>query len=251
MAPVAVLGTVAAALPAAVAALAVEVGRARRGAVLPADPGYVVDATVGNGSGPPLEVVVLGDSTVAGVGAPTLDGCLPVHLARRLAAGSGRTVHVRGLGVGSARTEDVLRVQVPRLAGRADLAVVVVGPNDVLYRTPPPRVTAATAALLRAVAACVEAPVVLCGNPRFGPVTAVGGTARALADAYGRSVGRAQRAGVARAEQGCVFVDVAAAVGTRFRGVEGLMAEDGFHPSPLGYQLWAEAIAPEVLAAVV
>jgi lysophospholipase L1-like esterase len=254
----AAMGTVAVAAPAGMAAAVVyDVGRARGRADLPAVPGYAVDATVPAAPGPPasggvpLELVVLGDSTVAGVGAPTAEGCLPVQIAGRLADLAGRAVHVTGLGVASARTEDVLEVQVPRLPRRTiDVVVVVAGPNDVVFRTPPARVRRATSELLQRVRDATGAPVVLVGNPRFGPISNVSPPVRALADSLGVAVGRAQRRGVLDAGHGATFVDLAAAVLHRFNGLEGALASDGFHPSPVGYGVWAEAIAPHVAAAL-
>jgi len=251
------LGTAVLAGPAGMAAaVAYDVGRARGRAELPAVPGYAVDATV-----PPaprravgaatLEMVVLGDSTVAGVGAPTAEGCLPVQMAGRLADLVGGPVHVTGLGVASARTEDVLEVQIPRLPRRAvDVVVVVAGPNDVVFRTPPARVRRATCELLQRVRQQTGAPVVLVGNPRFGPISNVTPPVRALADSLGVAVGRAQRRGALDAGDGVTFVDLAAAVLHRFRGLEGALASDGFHPSPVGYGVWAGAIAPRVAEAL-
>lgn len=253
----AALGTAALAAPAGMAAaVAYDVGRARSRAVLPAVPGYAVEAAVPPASGPvpgvvPLEVVVLGDSTVAGVGSPTAEGSLPVQMAGRLADLAGREVHVVGLGVASARTEDVLEVQVPRLPRRpVDVVVVVAGPNDVVFRTSPARVRRATSELLQRVRERTGAPVVLVGNPRFGPISNVSPPVRALANSIGAAVGRAQRRGVLDAGDGVAFVDLAAEALQRFCGLDGALASDGFHPSPVGYAIWAEVIAPHVALAL-
>ena len=56
---------------------------------------------------PVLELAVLGDSTVAGVGSPTEAETLAVLVAQRVADALGRPVHVVGHGVSGARTATV------------------------------------------------------------------------------------------------------------------------------------------------
>ncbi|MDP8970121.1 MAG: GDSL-type esterase/lipase family protein, partial [Actinomycetota bacterium] len=127
-------------LPVAFAALiAVEVRIAAIAEYLPTDPGFRVDVTVqppGGGHQPPLGLVVLGDSTAAGVGAGTVERALPVLVAERVAADLGRAVHVVGHGRAGARTETVRLQQVPTLARQGiDAVVILVGSNDVTHLT--------------------------------------------------------------------------------------------------------------------
>ncbi|MBW3613069.1 MAG: hypothetical protein KY392_04325, partial [Chloroflexi bacterium] len=103
--------------------IAVELFLLSRREYLPIDPGYLVDARIpptGRGDAPPVRMAVLGDSTVAGVGSPTIDDSLPVLLARRVAEATGRPVEVRGHGVSGPRTATVLRDQLA-LVTRADV----------------------------------------------------------------------------------------------------------------------------------
>jgi len=212
------------------------------------DVDFTVDRTVGTGlPGAPVELRMLGDSTVAGVGTDSISEALPVLVAERVARRLGRPVHVVGLGVSGARTDDVHRDQLPRI-GSADVIVIVAGSNDVIHVTPYHRLRAQTAALL-AAARARDVPVVLGGVPRFSGVTAFPRPLRDLADGYAAVQRSAQRRAV-RAVPGVTFVDIAALASPRFLGRPDAMSGDAFHPGTVGYGFWADALAPAVIAAV-
>lgn len=98
------------------------------------------------GHGPPLRLLVLGDSAAAGVGvarqSEALTGCLLAELAPH------HTLHWRLLAhTGDDLAQTVQRL--PALAGeRFDVAVLSIGVNDVTGRTPPARWARAYADLL-------------------------------------------------------------------------------------------------------
>ncbi len=233
------------------ALLGVEIVVAANREYLPTDPGYVVEATVGQGSGEPVELVVLGDSTVAGVGSPTLDDALAIQVAERAAAELGRPVHVVGYGASGARTDDVRTEQVPQLLDAGvDVVLVVIGSNDVTHLTPWWQMDDRTAAALTAARQRAAAPVVLGGIPQFRTVPALDRPLRDLVGAYAGPLRDAQRAAVERLGEGYAFVDIAAEASPRFVGVPGAMSSDGFHPSEVGYGYWADALAPAVVEAV-
>lgn len=216
---------------------------------LPSDPGYLVEATVGAG-GPVAEMVVLGDSTVAGVGSPTVADSLAVLLAERVADRIGRQVHVVGYGVSGARTATVLSEQVPRLVdARADVVVLVVGANDVTHGSSPGALRERTVALLRATHERSGAPVVLGGIPRFRAVPALAEPLRSVVDSWASPLRRAQQDAAGDVE-GVRFVNLGAEASPRFIGVPESMSSDGFHPSPVGYGFWADALAPAVATAL-
>jgi lysophospholipase L1-like esterase len=232
--------------------LAVEIRIATARAHLPSDTGFVIDARVGPSRGAPLELVVLGDSTAAGVGAPSVGESLPVLLARRVAEHLGRPVHVVGYGVSGARTADVAREQVPRLVhGGADAVVIVAGANDVTHATPPWVLREQTVEVLRAAKQAGGAPVILGGIPRFRAVPALAEPLRSVVDLAARALRAQQRSAVAAAGDGARFVDIAAEASPRFLGVPESMSADGYHPSPVGYGFWADALAPAVAEAVI
>ena len=215
---------------------------------LPLDPGYVVDelAPSPNGdAGVPIRLAVLGDSTVAGVGSPTAEESLPALIAQRVAAGAGRAVRVTGHGVSGARTATIAQ-QLEGVDGGVDAIVVIVGANDATHATPWPRFRGELEALLAATAA--RAPVtVLAGTPRFHRNPIIPEPLRSFVDRYSGLL-RGQQRAAALATDGVRFVDLAAEASPRFLGVPEATSVDGFHPSPIGYGFWADALAPSVVA---
>jgi lysophospholipase L1-like esterase len=233
---------------AVVALIGVELVLIGRREFLPMDPGYRIDHVVPSpdgDTGDPLRLAVLGDSTVAGVGSPTEAEALAVLIAERVAAAAGRAVHVVGFGVAGARTATVLADQLPRLDGSWDAVVLVVGANDATHATPWPRLRTDAESMLRR--AREHAPVVvLVGTPRFHANEIIPEPLRTMVDRYAGLLRGEQRAAVA-AVDGARFVDLAAEASPRFLGRPEATSVDGFHPSPVGYGFWADAIAPAVV----
>lgn len=234
----------AAALPAALAAvLAWQIRRAMTAEYLP-DTDYEVvhDTTTGDTT---VRMAVLGDSTVAGIGSAGPPDALPALLAERVAAREGVRVHAFGHGVSGARTRDVA-AQVDGLGDEPfDVVVVVIGSNDVTHVSAPwtlRRETRAMLAHVREVAG--DASVVLGGIPEFATVPALDRPLRSVAG-FWADVLRAQQRAVAAAA-GVPFVDIAREASPLFLGRPESMSRDGFHPSEVGYGLWADALAPVV-----
>jgi len=196
------------------------------------------------GKGDPLRVAMLGDSTVAGVGAPTVEGTLPAQTAERVAAALGRPVVVDGFGVSGVRTGQVLGMQGEDLEDY-DVVVVVIGSNDVTHLTPPWVLRRHTAALLDGL----PKPVVLGGIPLFGGATAMPRPLRDLVRLYAKVL-RGVQIDVTAGRGGVTFVNIAVEASPRFRGVPDAMSTDGFHPAPTGYGFWADALAAGILRAV-
>jgi lysophospholipase L1-like esterase len=219
-----------------------------RGRTYLVDVPFTVDATVGPAADdrPPLELRVLGDSTAEGVGADAADQALPSLLAERVARRTRRAVHVVGHGVSGARTADVATEQLPKVDG-ADVIVIVVGSNDVIHLNSPGRLRRETGQLL-ADATATGVPVVFGGIPRFYGVGALAQPLRAITDGYAAVLREVQR-DVAEPAKDVTFVDIAALASPRFRGVPESMSRDEFHPAPVGYGFWADALAPAVDAA--
>lgn len=230
----------------AAAVLGGQIATARGREYLPREPGYGIDdVEVGDG-GDPLRLAVVGDSTVAGVGSPDRASSLPVLIARRLADDLGRTVIVDGHGVSGAVTRDVVDEQVGDVDADVDVVVAVVGSNDVTHLSLPWRLRRDVTALARGVEQRIGAPLVLAGIPRFDGAEALPRPLRDVVARYARVLRGVQRA--AAEEAGIGFVEIARDASPRFEGVPGSMSGDGFHPSPVGYGFWADAIAPVTVA---
>jgi lysophospholipase L1-like esterase len=223
--------------------LTVEAVAAARRTYVSGDTAPPLMGTFGDAGPPPLRVVVLGDSTAAGVGVDATGETVGGRLATLLAA-TGRRVILDGVGVSGSRAAD-LRTQVSRalLHGRPDIAVVLVGANDATHVTSLDdirRDLAAAVARLRDA----DVAVVVGTCPDLGAARAFAQPLRELVAWSGRRVAGAERDAVRAA--GGVAVDLAARTGPVFRADPGTLSEDEFHPSADGYDLWALALYPAV-----
>ncbi|MEN9620489.1 MAG: hypothetical protein RL499_682, partial [Actinomycetota bacterium] len=85
------------------------------------------------GASRPLNLLVIGDSTAAGVGVDHADLGLGGRLAEALAARTGRPVHWRAAGRNGATASDLVRQYLtPALHGPTDLVFLTIGANDAL-----------------------------------------------------------------------------------------------------------------------
>ncbi len=231
--------------------------RLRRRAFLPGWPGFdishVVEPASGDGGQAAIRLVVLGDSTTAGVGVERAEESLPFRLAQRLADADDRRVRVVSHGWAGARVADLLRDQIPRsmtprrasdhgpFLQDADIVAVVIGSNDATHNTPPARFRADLRAALDAIRrAAPRARVVLAGIPTFrGALTSLEPLIF-LADQYARLLRPISRAEAERA--GILHADLRSGLPPLLAGQTGVLASDGFHPSAVGYDAWAEVI---------
>ncbi|WP_460870083.1 SGNH/GDSL hydrolase family protein [Nocardioides pakistanensis] len=199
--------------------------------------------------GDPIDLLLLGDSIAAGLGAETPKHTLGAQLARRLAKRTTRAVRLHTAAHVGSETS-MLRAQLAGLpAGyAADVAVIVVGGNDVTHRV---RTGVSRRHLAEAVEALQEqATAVVVGTcPDLGALTAVPQPLRSLARIASRQLATAQRE--VALEYGARAVSLADVVGPFFVAQpDQMFAMDRFHPSGAGYRRTAKALLPSVLAAL-
>lgn len=215
--------------------------------------GLALRSTVGRTGAPPLRLVLLGDSAALGVGVDRADDTVGGQLARLLSEGAGptaggeRQVWLSSVGVSGSRSTD-LATQVARalLGEHPDVAVILIGANDVAgFRRPGEAAAYLGAAVRRLRDAQVRVVVGTC--PDLGAVRAIAPPLRQLAGWLGRHTARAQA--VAVIEAGGIVVDLAAETGAVFRADVGTLCHDGYHPSADGYRVWAHALLPAVARA--
>jgi lysophospholipase L1-like esterase len=199
--------------------------------------------------GATLELLLLGDSIAAGLGAELPEHTLGAQLAKRIAKKTHRAVRLHTAAhVGS--ESSMLRAQIAGLPPRyhADVAVIVVGGNDVTHRV---RISESVRHLREAVATLQEAgtAVVVGTCPDLGALTAVPQPLRGLGRLASRQLASAQHDLVL--ELGGRVVPLAEVVGPFFVSQpDEMFAVDRFHPSSAGYRRTAKAILPSALAAL-
>jgi lysophospholipase L1-like esterase len=197
------------------------------------------------GTGSPIRLVAVGESSVSGVGVPRSDQTVTSVAARALARRTGRPIAWRTYGLSGATASDAMERLLPRIApAPADLLIVAFGVNDVLAYSSPGAFTDDLAALVTAARARVgNAAVVIAGVAPLASFpalpwplrTILGWRSNALQAAAERLPERLPRLVVERFSA---------------RLDSGLFAADGFHPNKQAHALWGEEIAALALPLV-
>lgn len=189
------------------------------------------------GSGPGLRLLIVGDSSAAGVGVRTQDDALAGHLTRTLANEANRTVRwqlVAKSGITSAQALQLVRQAKPEAA---ELAVAVLGVNDVVAQVPSHRAVAQRAELADwLVAHAGVRHVVFAPLPPMHRFPLLPQPLRWIA---GRD---ARRHDDAVARWAATRGDVSHIPIELDFGIES-MADDGFHPGEPVYRACGEALA--------
>ncbi len=207
----------------------------RRMEVLPEAGGPSTGFTTST-QGPPVRLLVVGESTAAGVGAATHEEAFTGALARALEERHGRQVRWTVHGENGARVRRLRHHVLPNLDVEADVAVLLVGVNDVMARTPVEDWRTDLAAVLDELAT-QAGRVVVTGVPRFAAFPSLPRALAADLDQRGRVLDDVARQLCAeRADT--VWIESPALDPAE----GGLFARDGFHPSPAGYEHWARLV---------
>ncbi len=196
-----------------------------------------------------IELVLLGDSIAAGLGADDARGTLGSRLARGLAKRTQRSVRLRTVAVVGAESS-MLGDQVAALpaSARPDVAVVVVGGNDVTHRVPVAEAVAHLETTIESLQAR-GAAVVVGTCPDLGALRPVPQPLRTLGARASRQLAQAQRE--AALAHGAWAVSLADVVGPFFiTNPDEMFSLDRFHPSAQGYKRTAKAMLPSILAAL-
>ena len=192
-----------------------------------------------------LRLALIGDSLAYGSGAAGPRDALGPRLAAAL-TDAGYDVELSVLAVPGAGSHD-LAAQVRRATPLdVDLAVVVVGANDLARLVPPAQSAAALASALADLRAA-GTDVVVVPAPDMSTVPWVPPALRPLVQVASATLQR-QQAAVAHAN-GAMVAAVSDAVAAAFGTDPALFSADRFHPSSAGYAHIAQALVPHVVAA--
>lgn len=207
------------------------------------------EAPTGNGRAyAALTLAMLGDSSAAGLGADAPGETPGGVLALGLAEAAGRPVRlvcVAEVGAESSALAGQVRAA---LAAGPDVAVIMIGANDVTHRIKPPVAVRSLGEAVTALrAAGCEVVVGTC--PDLGTIEPLWQPLRWVARRSSRALAAAQT--IATVEAGGRTVSLADLLGPEFAARPGeLFGPDRFHPSAAGYAAAARALLPSVLAAL-
>ena len=188
----------------------------------------------GDKPGDPYRVLVIGDSSVSGIGAADLDEGLAMQMAGRLVERLNRPIALRISGNSSATSADLRDHVVPNLPRDAfDLVFVVIGMNDAKNFHTARRFASGFGGLIYALKA--RFPSALIAHWPISPMTIFPVLPQPLKTCL-----------TLRSD----ILDAVAACLSAGRGIERFerrtsfpqfgFAEDGFHVNAHGYTLWAE-----------
>lgn len=194
------------------------------------------------GTGKQLDLLLMGDSLAAGLGCNKRKQTTGAQIARRLARGLGRTVNLTSTAMVGAQTTDVVsQLHDLPVSYAPDIAVVIIGGNDVTHRVKPSTSIDALETVISDLNARGTHVVVgLC--PDLGVVRPLPQPLRVIASYRSRAL--ASRQGEIALRLGASAVSITDVAGPLFLAYPDVMfSGDKFHPSPLGYKRIAKAIA--------
>ena len=197
----------------------------------------------------PLRLLVLGDSTAAGVGAPTQDEALPGYLGRGIAALLHRGVEWRAIGEnGVDAREFIERYLDDATAETWDVIFISLGANDALgLRSRGAFARDIRTILRRLRATSPDARMLVSSLPAFFRFELLPNPLRWNLALHSRNLEAGARA-VVDSFQGAHMSPPPPPY------TEGFFASDLFHPSPAGYRDWSrfaieDAVSAGLLAA--
>ena len=198
-------------------------------------------------SGPPLNYVVIGDSTGAGRGANYADG-LAMTTARFLSR--NHRVTMTNFSRSGAVIADVADGQVRNAAAlRPDLVLLAVGANDATHFTPGAKIRSTLCQIIDSLRqSSPHVKIVVTGCPQMGSVPRFQQPLRWFAGIQTWRVNEVFANVVAAKHVG--WAHIADRTGIAFSNNPHLFASDNFHPNARGYALWCAVINPVLANAI-
>jgi lysophospholipase L1-like esterase len=206
------------------------------------------------GAGKPLRVLIVGESSVAGVGAETHAEALTGQFAAGLHARTGRTVEWKAIARSGATLKIANHEIIPQLVEMCcgqtddsaddtttpDLVLIAIGANDIIRLEREQRWLSQLEQFIAAVRHVVgDVPIILSAPPRYNHVRAFPRPLRSTFYLFGRMLYHAAERWSADDARFLVLlpdIDID----------DSLLACDQFHLNPRGYRLWAEWLAAEI-----
>ena len=194
-----------------------------------------------NGSKPALRVLLLGESTSAGVGVQHNEEALAGHLSQAIARQSGRSVHWRVIGLNGYTAQETRRLLCPQVASySADLVVIVHGFNDTVNWTSPEKWRREIRQIVSILDTRLQQPqFILTGIPPFQDFPLLAEPTRTILGLRSHALELASET-LSRENGKLKFLKLSALPASEYYCI------DGFHPSSKGYAMWADKLAAVV-----
>lgn len=207
------------------------------------------DGVYGDFPGRPINVALLGDSSAVGVGVDSTNETPGVLIVSALSELAARPVNFTRLAWIGAESRD-LDIQVSLALDETpdlDLAIIMIGANDVTSRTRP---SVSVRFLSQAVTRLRETgcEVVVATCPDLGTIRPVRQPLRFIARRWSRQLAALQTVAVVKA--GGRTVSLGAILGPTFDREPSMFSADEFHPSAEGYAAAAAVLLPTSAAAL-
>ena len=183
-----------------------------------------------------LNLLAIGESTVAGVGAENHAEALAGQMAKYLSLETGKSVRWQAVGESGITARETLLRLVPVLPkGAMDLIVVGLGGNDAFRVSSPARWRRDMLKLIERLREIYpDGAILLTNTPMIIDFTVLPQPLKFVLWRVSRLHHDVIKAAIGRLEN-VFYFDEADRVGENFFA-------DGVHPSPYGYALWAEAM---------
>lgn len=198
--------------------------------------------------GPAIRIALLGDSSAAGYGAERVEETPGALIASGVSEHADRRVYLRAFCVVGARSSDLARQVDRALTLEPEIAVILIGGNDVTHTVLPSQsVRYLTEGVRRLHKAGCKVLVGTC--PDLGTIQPIAPPLKQVARHWSRQLAAAQT--IAVINEGGRTVSLGSILGPEFAAAPALLfGPDQFHPSAEGYRALATVLIPSVLASL-
>ena len=198
--------------------------------------------------GPAIKIALLGDSSAAGYGVDRVEDTPGAHIASSVASQADRRVHLREHAVVGAQSRHLDSQIDKALKTHPDLAIILIGANDVTHTVTPSQSVRWLAEAVRRLRE-VEVEVVVGTCPDLGTIRLIAPPLKQVARLWSRRLAAAQTITVV--EAGGRTVSLSDVLGPEVDAAPTLFfGPDQFHPSAEGYKHLASVLIPSCLAAI-
>ena len=188
---------------------------------------------------PEVRLLVIGESTAAGVGVQRQDQGLASQLARLWHEHTGQTIAWHTFGINGATVAELNQTLSPETLPEADIVLLSMGVNDTTHFTPRQRFREQLLVLRNTLQHRYPTPIRLLSVPPMHLFTALPAPLRQMMGWRARQLDGVYSA-LARKHPGDF-------VHQRYRPVTdaSMLAEDGYHPGETGYRMMADSVLGE------